>query len=190
MWFLFNKDRNLCFHMANLIKMFKHDICTTENLFWCTVLQDVINTLLPKVLTKIIEGLQDLDDDVRAVAAASLVPVVESLVYLQTQKVNLIFLHFLTLELVYIYLQSIRKNINYFFLLHSPFFWWQRALWYLWTQLYIILGKSESCLLIYFPSCAQYVGNVPEKKAHIFLILILVLDIQDFCLFWFWLLVF
>lgn len=61
------------------------------NLFWCTVLQDVINTLLPKVLTKIIEGLQDLDDDVRAVAAASLVPVVESLVYLQTQKVNLFF---------------------------------------------------------------------------------------------------
>ncbi|GAB1302362.1 B-TFIID TATA-box-binding protein-associated factor 1 [Apodemus speciosus] len=51
------------------------------------VRQDVINTLLPKVLTRVIEGLQDLDDDVRAVAAASLVPVVESLVYLQTQKV-------------------------------------------------------------------------------------------------------
>lgn len=58
-------------------------------MFWCTLLQDVINTLLPKVLTRIIEGLQDLDDDVRAVAAASLVPVVESLVYLQTQKVNI-----------------------------------------------------------------------------------------------------
>lgn len=58
------------------------------NLFWHVVLQDVINTLLPKVLSRIIEGLQDLDDDVRAVAAASLVPVVESLVYLQTQKVN------------------------------------------------------------------------------------------------------
>ncbi|EHB13114.1 TATA-binding protein-associated factor 172 [Heterocephalus glaber] len=54
------------------------------------VRQDVINTLLPKVLTRIIEGLQDLDDDVRAVAAASLVPVVESLVYLQTQKVPFI----------------------------------------------------------------------------------------------------
>lgn len=53
-------------------------------------MQDVINTLLPKVLTRIIEGLQDLDDDVRAVAAASLVPVVESLVYLQTQKVNIL----------------------------------------------------------------------------------------------------
>lgn len=63
----------------------------------------MINTLLPKVLTKIIEGLQDLDDDVRAVAAASLVPVVESLVYLQTQKVNLIFLHILPLKLVYIW---------------------------------------------------------------------------------------
>uniref|UniRef100_A0ABI7X4Q7 B-TFIID TATA-box binding protein associated factor 1 n=1 Tax=Felis catus TaxID=9685 RepID=A0ABI7X4Q7_FELCA len=54
------------------------------------VRQDVINTLLPKVLTRIIEGLQDFDDDVRAVAAASLVPVVESLVDLQTQKVPFI----------------------------------------------------------------------------------------------------
>ncbi|XP_029788086.1 TATA-binding protein-associated factor 172 isoform X3 [Suricata suricatta] len=54
------------------------------------VRQDVINTLLPKVLSRIIEGLQDLDDDVRAVAAASLVPVVESLVDLQTQKVPFI----------------------------------------------------------------------------------------------------
>lgn len=51
-------------------------------------LQDLINSLLPKVLPAIIEGLQDLDDDVRAVAAASLVPVVESLVHLQSQKVN------------------------------------------------------------------------------------------------------
>ncbi|XP_078007124.1 TATA-binding protein-associated factor 172 isoform X5 [Phascolarctos cinereus] len=54
------------------------------------VRQDVIKTLLPKVLTKIIEGLQDLDDDVRAVAAASLVPVVDSLVHLQSQKVPFI----------------------------------------------------------------------------------------------------
>ncbi|XP_077678748.1 TATA-binding protein-associated factor 172 isoform X3 [Eretmochelys imbricata] len=52
--------------------------------------QDTINTLLPKVLPAIIEGLQDLDDDVRAVAAASLVPVVESLVHLQSQKVPFI----------------------------------------------------------------------------------------------------
>ncbi|KAF4791370.1 TATA-binding protein-associated factor 172 isoform X1 [Turdus rufiventris] len=54
------------------------------------VRQDMINTLLPKVLPAIIEGLQDLDDDVRAVAAASLVPVVESLVQLQSQKVPFI----------------------------------------------------------------------------------------------------
>ncbi|EMP42146.1 hypothetical protein UY3_00533 [Chelonia mydas] len=52
--------------------------------------EDTINTLLPKVLPAIIEGLQDLDDDVRAVAAASLVPVVESLVHLQSQKVPFI----------------------------------------------------------------------------------------------------
>lgn len=51
----------------------------------------MIDTLLPKVLPAIIEGLQDLDDDVRAVAAASLVPVVESLVYLQSQKVTELF---------------------------------------------------------------------------------------------------
>lgn len=51
----------------------------------------MIDTLLPKVLPAIIEGLQDLDDDVRAVAAASLVPVVESLVQLQSQKVTEMF---------------------------------------------------------------------------------------------------
>uniref|UniRef100_A0A7M4FCU0 B-TFIID TATA-box binding protein associated factor 1 n=1 Tax=Crocodylus porosus TaxID=8502 RepID=A0A7M4FCU0_CROPO len=54
------------------------------------VRQDLINSLLPKVLPAIIDGLQDLDDDVRAVAAASLVPVVESLVHLQSQKVPFI----------------------------------------------------------------------------------------------------
>ncbi|XP_061491537.1 TATA-binding protein-associated factor 172 [Rhineura floridana] len=54
------------------------------------VRQDLIDTLLPKVLPAITEGLQDLDDDVRAVAAASLVPVVESLVHLQPQKVPFI----------------------------------------------------------------------------------------------------
>lgn len=86
------------------------------------VFQDVINTLLPKVLTKIIEGLQDLDDDVRAVAAASLVPVVESLVYLQTQKVSVVFLHFLPLELIYFWSRVLRKTLSTFFLLHPPFF--------------------------------------------------------------------
>ena len=43
------------------------------------------------MLPAIVEGLQDLDDDVRAVAAASLVPVVESLVHLQSQKVTELF---------------------------------------------------------------------------------------------------
>ncbi|XP_069467480.1 TATA-binding protein-associated factor 172 isoform X2 [Ambystoma mexicanum] len=52
--------------------------------------QDVIQTLLPKVLPAVVEGLQDLDDDVRAVAASSLVPVVDSLVHLQSQHVPFI----------------------------------------------------------------------------------------------------
>ncbi|XP_075072265.1 TATA-binding protein-associated factor 172 isoform X2 [Mixophyes fleayi] len=52
--------------------------------------QDLIKTLLPKALPAIIEGLQDLDDDVRAVAAASLVPVVDSLVRLQFKQVPFI----------------------------------------------------------------------------------------------------
>ncbi|XP_077114676.1 TATA-binding protein-associated factor 172 isoform X1 [Ranitomeya variabilis] len=52
--------------------------------------QDLIKTLLPKALPAIIEGLQDLDDDVRAVAAASLVPVVDSLVKIQFKQVPFI----------------------------------------------------------------------------------------------------
>nr|XP_033799589.1 TATA-binding protein-associated factor 172 isoform X2 [Geotrypetes seraphini] len=52
--------------------------------------QDLIKTLLPKVLPAVSEGLQDLDDDVRAVAASSLVPVVESLVGLQYTQVPII----------------------------------------------------------------------------------------------------
>ncbi|KAM5142212.1 TATA-binding protein-associated factor 172 [Mantella aurantiaca] len=54
------------------------------------VRQDLIKILLPKALPAIIEGLQDLDDDVRAVAAASLVPVVDSLVKLQFKQVPFI----------------------------------------------------------------------------------------------------
>ncbi|XP_053548913.1 TATA-binding protein-associated factor 172 [Bombina bombina] len=54
------------------------------------VRQDLIKTLLPKALPAIIEGLQDLDDDVRAVAASSLVPVVDSLVKLQFKQVPFI----------------------------------------------------------------------------------------------------
>lgn len=52
------------------------------------VLQDLIKILLPKALPAITEGLQDLDDDVRAVAAASLVPIVDSLVKLQFKQVS------------------------------------------------------------------------------------------------------
>uniref|UniRef100_A0A8C9TWL8 B-TFIID TATA-box binding protein associated factor 1 n=1 Tax=Scleropages formosus TaxID=113540 RepID=A0A8C9TWL8_SCLFO len=47
------------------------------------VRQDLIGVLLPRVLPAITEGLQDLDDDVRAVAAAALIPVVDGLVQLQ-----------------------------------------------------------------------------------------------------------
>ncbi|XP_060697914.1 TATA-binding protein-associated factor 172 isoform X1 [Hemiscyllium ocellatum] len=54
------------------------------------VRQDLIETLLPKVLPTIVDGLQDLDDDVRAVAAAALVPVVENLVQLQASEVPFI----------------------------------------------------------------------------------------------------
>ncbi|MEE6485729.1 hypothetical protein FKM82_014380 [Ascaphus truei] len=54
------------------------------------VLKDLIEILLPKALPAIIEGLQDLDDDVRAVAAASLVPVVDCLVKLQFKQVPFI----------------------------------------------------------------------------------------------------
>uniref|UniRef100_A0AAQ5ZZH8 BTAF1 RNA polymerase II, B-TFIID transcription factor-associated n=1 Tax=Amphiprion ocellaris TaxID=80972 RepID=A0AAQ5ZZH8_AMPOC len=54
------------------------------------VRQDLIAVLLPRVLPAITEGLQDLDDDVRAVAAAALIPVVEGLVQLQPNKVPFI----------------------------------------------------------------------------------------------------
>ncbi|XP_032409207.1 TATA-binding protein-associated factor 172 [Xiphophorus hellerii] len=54
------------------------------------VRQDLISVLLPRVLPAITEGLQDLDDDVRAVAAAALIPVVEGLVQLLPNKVPFI----------------------------------------------------------------------------------------------------
>lgn len=47
----------------------------------------MIAELLPRVLPAITEGLRDLDDDVRAVAAASLIPVVDGLVQSQPAKV-------------------------------------------------------------------------------------------------------
>ncbi|KAM6956533.1 TATA-binding protein-associated factor 172 [Aplochiton taeniatus] len=55
-----------------------------------SVRQDLIAGLLPRVLPAITEGLQDLDDDVRAVAAASLIPVVEGLVQQLPHKVPFI----------------------------------------------------------------------------------------------------
>lgn len=56
--------------------------------FACMPTQDLISDLLPRVLPAITEGLQDLDDDVRAVAAAALIPVVDGLVGLQLPKVT------------------------------------------------------------------------------------------------------
>ncbi|XP_072292356.1 TATA-binding protein-associated factor 172 [Eucyclogobius newberryi] len=54
------------------------------------VRQDLISTLLPRVLPAITVGLQDLDDDVRAVAASALIPVVDGLVQLLPAKVPFI----------------------------------------------------------------------------------------------------
>ncbi|XP_060942934.1 TATA-binding protein-associated factor 172 [Limanda limanda] len=51
------------------------------------VRQDLISVLLPRVLPAITVGLQDLDDDVRAVAASALIPVVDGLVQLLPNKV-------------------------------------------------------------------------------------------------------
>lgn len=60
------------------------------------VFQDLISVLLPRVLPAITVGLQDLDDDVRAVAAAALIPVVEGLVQLLPSKVRETKLYCLT----------------------------------------------------------------------------------------------
>ncbi|XP_068183061.1 TATA-binding protein-associated factor 172 [Antennarius striatus] len=54
------------------------------------VRQDLISVLLPRVLPAVTVGLQDLDDDVRAVAASALIPVVEGLVLLLPSKVPFI----------------------------------------------------------------------------------------------------
>lgn len=55
------------------------------------VSQDLISTLLPRVLPAVTEGLQDLDDDVRAVAASALIPVVDGLVQQLPSKVRAAF---------------------------------------------------------------------------------------------------
>lgn len=60
-------------------------ICLVFSLY---LFQDLISALLPRVLPAITVGLQDLDDDVRAVAASALIPVVEGLVQLLPNKVR------------------------------------------------------------------------------------------------------
>ncbi|KAK3090954.1 hypothetical protein FSP39_016028 [Pinctada imbricata] len=52
--------------------------------------QDMIDVVLPSILPSLFLGLQDVDDDVRAVAAAALVPVAENLVRLLPDKVPVI----------------------------------------------------------------------------------------------------
>ncbi len=69
-----------CKHMCHLLRLFS-SVCSS-------VSQDLISALLPRVLPAITEGLQDLDDDVRAVAASALIPVVEGLVQLLPSKVR------------------------------------------------------------------------------------------------------
>ncbi|XP_056018084.1 TATA-binding protein-associated factor 172-like [Ostrea edulis] len=54
------------------------------------VRQDMTDRILPTVLPFLFQGLQDVDDDVRAVAAAALVPVACDLVRLLPQQVPLI----------------------------------------------------------------------------------------------------
>lgn len=44
--------------------------------------------LLPAVLPSIIQGLQDVDDDVRAVSAAALLPVTHVLIKTSPQQVS------------------------------------------------------------------------------------------------------
>lgn len=51
-------------------------------------LKDMTDRILPAVLPSLFRGLQDVDDDVRAVAAAALVPVAHDLVRLLPQQVD------------------------------------------------------------------------------------------------------
>ena len=57
--------------------------------YWVSIIiQDMTKDLLPAVILFIFQGLQDEDDDVRAVAAAALVPVAEDLVITMPQLVR------------------------------------------------------------------------------------------------------
>ena len=57
-------------------------------LIFVSIIQDMTRDLLPAVIPFIFQGLQDEDDDVRAVAAAALVPVAEDLVAILPQQVS------------------------------------------------------------------------------------------------------
>ncbi|XP_077979914.1 TATA-binding protein-associated factor 172-like [Glandiceps talaboti] len=54
------------------------------------VKKEMTDEFLPQVLPSIIQGLQDIDDDVRAVAAAALIPVAESLIKVASKEIPLI----------------------------------------------------------------------------------------------------
>lgn len=74
-------------HMFSLLSHFLMPYTHTLIFIFSFVSKDLIAVLLPRVLPAITDGLQDLDDDVRAVAAAALIPVVRGLVQLLPNKV-------------------------------------------------------------------------------------------------------
>lgn len=144
---------------------------------------------MPKVLTRIIEGLQDLDDDVRAVAAASLVPVVESLVYLQTHKVNLnIFAFFSHQGCLHLGCRVLGKHWVLFspsssvlLMTHSPLMYVILITYYPWEE------------WIYFLFVYRIYRELPWEENKHFFILPLVfrrMRFLVFLIFGFWLLVF
>lgn len=77
-------------HFSRLCKLCEvsNGVHSSLSHFFFFFFQDLISVLLPRVLPAITVGLQDLDDDVRAVAAAALIPVVDGLVQLLPNKVR------------------------------------------------------------------------------------------------------
>ena len=69
--------------------------------------------LLPNVLPSIFDGLQDIDDDVRAVAATALVPVCDELVKLQPAEVSIIFFNMNNNRILYSYFLKLWANCNF-----------------------------------------------------------------------------
>ena len=63
----------------------KHCVCIMVS---ALPLQDLCATLLPLLFPSILRGLQDVDDDVRAVAASSLLPVADQLVAVLPSQVS------------------------------------------------------------------------------------------------------